>query len=207
MSRIGWHTGRFHADYETNEIYKGLRGWQREVGDYAEYYRFEYEQSVSHPVYGEADGPSGRVYFGPISIPALHVVHTESAINEMAEGFETTLDRIHVTASFDMLKRVGLTKMDIQTSNFLKDRIAYDNTLFRIQNIQVMGQIQQRDIIVTFDGVQLKEEDIVNDLQFAQYARTKTALPLKYKEADVDQRARNKQLNQVMPRLHGPEPQ
>ncbi len=207
MSRIGWHPGRFNVDFETSEIYKGLRGWQREVGDYAYYYRFEYEQSVSNPVYGEADSPNGRVYFGPIDIPALHVVHTESSIAEMAEGFETTLDRIHVTASFDMLKRVGLTKMDIQTSSYLKDRIVYDNMPFRVQNIQIIGQIPQRDIIVTFDGVQLKEEDIINDRQFALYAKGPGGLPLDYGKKPVDPRARNKQLNQVVPRLHGPEPQ
>lgn len=206
MSRISWHTGRFNANYETADIYKGLRGWQREVGDYADYYRFEYEQSHTHPVYGEADSPNGRVYFGPISIPALHVVHTESAISEMPEGFETTLDRVHVTASFDMLKRTGLTKLDIQTSNFLKDRIVYDNMPFRIQNIQVLGQIQRKDIIVTFDGVQLKEEDMINDRQFAQFVRVPAGIPLNYGTEPIDVRARNAQLSQVMPRLHGPEP-
>lgn len=207
MSRLDWNGGRFHVDYETNEIYKGLRGWQREVGDYVSYYRFAYDQSYVDPTYGEATGPNGRTYFGPINTPALHVLHTESGISEMPEGFETSLDRIHVTASFDMVRRIGLTKMDIQTESYLKDRLVYDNMAFRIQNIQILGQIQRRDIIVTIDGVQLKPEDMVNDIQFAAFTNIPAAYPLDYKPKEVNLQARNKQLGQVVPRLHGPEPE
>lgn len=205
MSRIGWGAGRFNVDFETQEIYKGLRDWQRQTGDQAEYFRFAYEQSGKDPVYGEAAG-AGRVFFGPLLIPALHVVHTESAVEEMPEGF-TYHDRIHVTCSYDMLKRVGLSKMDIQTQNYLKDRVVYDNKVFRIYNVQILGQIQQKDIIVTFDGVQLKPEDMVNDAQFAQYSDIPEARPLNYAKKPVNDRMRNRQLNQVMPYLHGPEPQ
>ncbi|WPH58275.1 hypothetical protein SEA_LUCKYSOCKE_83 [Streptomyces phage LuckySocke] len=205
MSRIGWGAGRFNVDFETQEIYKGLRDWQRQTGDQAEYFRFAYEQSGKDPVYGEATG-QGRVFFGPLLIPALHVVHTESAVEEMPEGF-TYHDRIHVTCSYDMLKRVGLSKMDIQTQNYLKDRVVYDNKVFRVYNVQILGQIQQKDIIVTFDGVQLKPEDMVNDSQFAQYSDIAEARPLDYAKKPVNDRMRNRQLNQVTPYLHGPEPQ
>ncbi len=206
MSRIGWKGGRFNVDYETQEIYKGLRDWQRWTGDQAEYFRFAYDQSNKDPVYGEATAPSGRVFFGPLLIPALHVVHTESAVEEMPEGF-TYHDRVHVTCSFDMLKRTGLELLDIQTQNYLKDRIIYDNKVFRVYNVQILGQIQQKDIIVTFDGTQLKPEDMINDLQFAQYVDNAANYPLDYKKTRIDPSARNLQLKQVMPRLHGPEPQ
>jgi hypothetical protein len=206
MSRIGWKGGRFNVDFETQEIYKGLRDWQRWTGDQAEYFRFAYDQSNKDPVYGEATAPAGRVYFGPLLIPALHVVHTEGAVEEIPEGF-TYHDRVHVTCSFDMLKRTGLELLDIQTQNYLKDRIVYDHKVFRVYNVQILGQIQQKDIIVTFDGVQLKPEDMVNDRQFAQYADVTSARPLDYGKTPVDPRARNRQLNQVMPQLHGPEPQ
>ncbi len=206
MSRIGWKGGRFNVDYETQEIYKGLRDWQRWTGDQAEYFRFAYDQSNKDPVYGEATAPAGRTFFGPLLIPALHVVHTESAVEEIPEGF-TFHDKVHVTCSFDMLKRTGLELLDIQTQNYLKDRIIYDGKVFRVYNVQILGQIQQKDIIVTFDGTQLKPEDMINDRQFAQYARVPAGLPLDYGKKPVDPRARNAQLNQVMPRLHGPEPQ
>jgi hypothetical protein len=206
MSRIGWKGGRFSVDYETQEIYKGLRDWQRWTGDQAEYFRFAYDQSNKDPVYGEATGPAGRVYFGPLLIPALHVVHTESAVEEMPEGF-TYHDKVHVTCSFDMLKRTGLELMDIETQNYLKDRIIYDGKVFRVYNVQILGQIQQKDIIVTFDGTQLRPEDMMNDRQFARYAETAAAIGLDAQRRPVEPMAINKQLSQVMPRLHGPDPE
>ena len=202
ISRIGWKGGRFNVDYETQEIYKGLRDWQRWTGDQAEYFRFAYDQSDKDPVYGEATGPYGRVFFGPLLIPALHVVHTESAVEEMPEGF-TYHDKVHVTCSFDMLKRTGLELMDIQTQNYLKDRIIYDGKVFRVYNVQILGQIQQKDIIVTFDGTQLKPEDMMNDRQFAQYATKPDGIGLDAQRRPVQLNAVDKQLYQVMPTLHG----
>lgn len=203
MSRIGWGAGRFSVDFETQEIYKGLRDWQRQTGDQAEYFRFAYDQSNKDPVYGEATGPGGRVFFGPLLIPALHVVHTESAVEEMPEGF-TYHDKVHVTASFDMLKKVGLDKQDIETQNYLKDRIIYDGKVFRVYNVQILGQIQQKDIIVTFDGTQLRPEDMMNDIQFAQYATKPDGIGLDAQRRPVKPNAIDKQLYQVMPTLHGP---
>lgn len=205
MSRIGWGAGRFSVDYETQEIYKGLRDWQRQTGDQIEYFRFAYDQSSKDPVYGEAAGPGGMMFFGPLLLPALHVVHTESAVEEVPEGF-TYHDKLHATCSFDMLKRTGLDLMDIQTQNYLKDRMIYDDKVFRVYNVQILGQIQKKDVIVTFDGVQLRPEDMVNDIQFASYANVDSGIGLDAQDRPVDPMAINKQLSQVMPSLHGPEP-
>lgn len=169
MGRIGWKGGRFSVDWETSEIYKGLRDWQRWTGDEVAYFRFAYDQSTVDPVYGEAAGPLGRVYFGPNIIPALHVIHIEGDNDNTVNGFYYN-DRAHVTLSFDQLKRAGLDKMDLNTQNYLKDRFVYDTKVFRVTSVQILGQIQKRDIIVAIDATQVKPDEMVNDLQFAQYA-------------------------------------
>lgn len=169
MGRIGWKGGRFSVDWETSEIYKGLRDWQRWTGDSVYYYRFAYDQSSVDPVYGEADSANGRVYFGPNLIPALHVIHFEGDNDNTLEGFYYN-DRAHVTLSFDQLKRTGLDRMDLNTQNYLKDRFVYDTKVFRVTSVQILGQIQQKDIIVAIDATQVKPDEMVNDLQFAQYA-------------------------------------
>lgn len=169
MGRIGWKGGRFSVDFETSEIYRGLRDWQRWTGDQIYYYRFAYDQSSVDPVYGEATGPLGRVYFGPNNIPALHVVHIEGDNDNTEQGFYYN-DRAHVTLSFDQLKRLGLDKLDLNTQNYLKDRFVYDTKVFRVTSVQILGQIQQRDIIVGIDATQVKPDEMVNDVQFAQYA-------------------------------------
>lgn len=169
MGRIGWKGGRFSVDFETSEIYRGLRDWQRWTGDQIYYYRFAYDQSNTDPVYGEATGPLGRVYFGPNNIPALHVVHIEGDNDNTLHGFYFN-DRAHVTLSFDQLKRLGLDKMDLNTQNYLKDRFVYDTKVFRVTSVQILGQLQQKDIIVSIDATQVKPDEMVNDVQFAQYA-------------------------------------
>lgn len=169
MGRIGWKGGRFSVDFETSEIYRGLRDWQRLTGDQIYYYRFAYDQSTVDPVYGEAAGPLGRVYFGPNNIPALHVLHIEGDNDNTEQGFYYN-DRAHVTLSFDQIKRLGLGKMDLNTQNYLKDRFVYDTKVFRVTSVQVLGQIQQKDIIVGIDATQVKPDEMVNDVQFAQYA-------------------------------------
>lgn len=168
MGRIGWKGGRFSVDFETSEIYKGLRDWQRWTGDAVYYFRFAYDQSSNDPVYGEADASMGRTYFGPNLIPALHVIHTEGENDNGEEGFYYN-DTAHVTLSFDQLKRAGLDRMDLSTSNYLKDRFVYDTKVFRVTRVEILGQIQQKDIIVSIDGTQVKPDEMVNDLQFSQY--------------------------------------
>jgi hypothetical protein len=75
-----------------------------------------------------------------------------------------------VTLSFDQIKKMGLDKMDLNTGNYLKDRFVYDTKVFRVTRIEIMGQIQQKDIIVSIDATQVKPDEMVNDIQFAQYA-------------------------------------
>lgn len=169
IDRAGWKGGRFSVDYETASIYGGLRDWQRWTGDEVSYFRFAYEQSNRDPVYGEAQPPNGRVYFGPNLIPALHVIHIEGDNDNSVEGFYYN-DRAHVTMSFDQLKRLGLNHMDIQNANYLKDRFVYDGKVFRVTSMQILGQIQRRDIIVSIDATQVKPDEMTGDLQFAQYA-------------------------------------
>lgn len=178
QDRAGWKGGRFSVNYETASIYGGLRDWQRWTGDQIYYYRFQYEQSNVDPVYGEAEPPMGRVYFGPNLIPALHVIHTEGDNDNTERGFYSN-DRAHVTLSFDELKRLGLDRMDINTQNYLKDRFVYDGKVFRVTNFQILGQVQQKDIIVAIDATQVKPDELVNDLQFAQYAT-----PMDHNSAD-----------------------
>lgn len=207
MGRIGWKGGRFSVDFETNEIYRGLRDWQRWTGDHVQYYRFAFDQSDVDPVYGEAAGPNGRIYFGPNLIPALHVIHVEGDNENTENGFYYN-DEAHITLSFDQLRRTGLEKMDINTDNYLKDRFIYDTKVFRVTNVQILGQIQRRDIIVTIDGTQVKPSELANDVQFAQYAGSDSKLPTfkNYNQTNIDKIGLAKEMSQILPTLRDPNP-
>jgi hypothetical protein len=224
QDRAGWKGGRFSVDFETSTIYGGLRDWQRWTGDEFYYFRFAYDQSTDDPVYGEADSPNGRIYFGPNLIPALHVLHIEGANDNSEDGFYFN-DTAHITMSFDQIKKMGLDRIDLNTQNYLKDRFVYDTKVFRVTKIEVMGQLQQRDIIVTIDATQVKPDEMVNDIQFAQYVvpndkqfsqrwslndtvydpyeSGRGIYPLDY-NGRVPSDALSKQLRQIIPTLSGP---
>lgn len=168
MSRLDWKHGRFSDKYEIGQIDGALFGHQRNFGDYIDYYRFLRDASKSHDVYDEGD-QVGRVFAQPMNLPVLHVTHQEGPRLDESTGFYYN-DELHVTASLSQLSRVGLTFMDLETQDYLKDRFVYDDKVFRVTSIDVLGQIVRRDIIVAIDATHVKPDELVDDLQFAKWA-------------------------------------
>ncbi|WP_019629573.1 hypothetical protein [Actinomadura atramentaria] len=174
MARLDWKCGgAFTADYETNEIHGALHGFQHSHGDQVDWYRY-LEQPISgiHAIYDEGDG-RGRLWAAPINLPVLHVVRLEGRQEDRPEGGYYS-DNIHVTASFNQVTRTGLTRLDIRHHRYLKDRIVYDDRVFRVLSIAVLGQVQTRDIIVSVDAAMVKPDELVNDQQFAAWAQRGT---------------------------------
>lgn len=168
MGRLDYESGRFDADYEMNDIHETLRGWQTEFGDNVLYYRYWGEQSEVHDIWGEAAGV-GRVWRPPNEIDVLHVTHVEGKQEERAQGLYYN-SSLYITASFDQLRRAGLTEMDLQHQGYLRDRIVYDFRVFRVTSIQVMGQVQRRDAVVSIEGTQVKPDEMLNDAGFEAFA-------------------------------------
>jgi hypothetical protein len=170
VSRLDWKThGRFNANYETTDIMGVLRGRQNEVGERVEYYRFSHTDPAGDDLYDEGAG-LGKIFTGPFRVPALHVIHNQGPTDDTTQGLYT-VDNLHVTASFDSLRRMGFTDQDIDHGKYLTDRIVYDNSVFRVTSISVLGQIQSRDIIVGMECVQVKPDELVNDAQFSRYSQ------------------------------------
>jgi hypothetical protein len=169
MGRLDWESGRFDADFEMNEIEKTLRGWQSEFGDQILYYRYWGEESEVHDIWDEGTG-RGRVWHPPSTVRVLHATHVEGPVENRSEGMYYN-DSFYATASFSQLKRLGMTELDLQYQAYVRDRIVYDYRVFRITRIQVVGQIQQRDPIVSIEGTQVKPDEMSNDQQFARFAK------------------------------------
>ncbi|MFE5853205.1 hypothetical protein ACFQ61_08285 [Streptomyces sp. NPDC056500] len=168
--RLDWKRGRWNANAETTLIHRGLRGWQRANGDSITYFRWQYGESEMHPVYDEASGV-GRRFYGRWLLPALHVNHTESANSEPRGSGLYIVDSLRVTCGFDQLAKIGLSDVAIRHGAYQRDRIAYDNLLFAVRRVDIRGQIRRRDIIVTFDAQQIRDDELVNDPVFASYLR------------------------------------
>jgi hypothetical protein len=168
MARSDAKKGRFNADSETTRIFHGISGYQNIYGDYLSYFRLSRGLSDTDPVYGEATG-GGRVYTGPYRIPATHVTHIEGQNEYGDKGFYYS-DSLSAQISFSSFIACGMTFADIETGNYLNDRVVYDRKLFRVTDLAIRGQIQERDIMVGLDAQQLKPGEVADDPQFAAYA-------------------------------------
>lgn len=169
MSRLDFKKGRFSSDFETDQVFEAMEGWQSSYGDTIRYYRFEAAASQMDPVYDEAVGV-GRVYKPFITVPCQHVIHLPGA-NEYGEYGMYYNDTLAATISFQAFTGVGLVLADIENGNYLDDRVLYDRKIFRVVQLNIRGQIQQRDIIVAMQAQQMKPDELVDDPEFAEWSQ------------------------------------
>lgn len=168
MSRMDWKRGRWGAEVETQQIGDALRGYQPAFGDLVNYFRWDYAASAENNVYDEAVGV-GRQFLGPVEVPVLHVTPRFGEDELLDSGFYTN-ETIQVVAGFRQLARTGLTLLDLRNGKYLRDRFAYDGSVFRVLGMNIQGKLIRSFIIVEINAVQLKPDEIVDDPQFAQYA-------------------------------------
>lgn len=170
MSRLDWKRGRWSADTETDREYKAMRGWRDVLGDFIDYYQFNSDATVLDPIYDEATG-QGRVYFPRVRIPVLHVVLIVGDNENTDMGFYFN-DTLEISCAFDQFMGVVANHPDILTGDFLKDRIYYNQKIFRVIQIEPRGKIQERPTIMAISATQLKPDELVDDQIFAQWSQT-----------------------------------
>lgn len=168
MGRVDWKKGRWSADQETDRIYKAMRGWRDVAGDWIDYYRFSQDATTLDPIYDEASGP-GRIYKEKIRVPVLHAVLIVGDNENTDMGFYFN-DTLEVICAFDQFVGVGMDYADIQTGEYLKDRIYYNQKIFRVTQIEPRGKIQERPTLIHISATQLKPDELVDDQLFAQWS-------------------------------------
>ena len=98
----------------------------------------------------------------------IHVIHVEGANENSDLGFYYN-DDLDAKIAFDLFLQAGMKMADIETGNYMKDRVLYDRKLFRVTQFAIEGQVQQRDIVVGLAATQLKPDELVNDSMFAAW--------------------------------------
>lgn len=160
---------RFTKDYEVNSIRRALVGLQAEEGTQVLWFAFDTVTTVMHNVYDEADMMQGRRYKTPIEVPVLSAHHEQGA-RQQSEGGFYSLDTLNITGSFEQMRRSGLWQMDTRTDWYLRDRIVYDQVVFRPDTLRVLGQVGDRDIIVSITATEVSPEELESDPQFKAYS-------------------------------------
>lgn len=168
MGRLDWKKGRWSADQETDRIYKAMRGWRDVSGDWIDYYRFNQAATVLDPIYDEAIG-EGRVYSQRIRVPVLHAILIVGDNENTDMGFYFN-DTLEVICAFDQFIGVGMDYAELLSGDFLKDRIYYNQKVFRVVQIEPRGKIQERPTLIHISATQLKPDELVDDQLFAQWS-------------------------------------
>ena len=168
MTRIDSKRGRLNSDQATDKIFQAMRGYAANNGDWISYYRYDDASTVMDSVYDEAI--NGGLQFSPaVRLQCLHVTHIEGSNENSDRGFYYN-DDLDAKIAFDLFLQAGMTMADIQTGNYLKDRVLYDRKLFRVTQLAVEGQIQERDIMIGLSATQIKPDELVNDTMFAAWS-------------------------------------
>lgn len=168
MGRLDRKRGRFSDDFEVDRTFQAMSGWQDLNGDWIAYYHFDFARSEIEAVYDEPTGP-GLVWHPQVRIEVLHATDVRGSNQYGDRGFYSNRD-MEVKVMFDKYIQAGMSRADIDTENYLKDRFVYDRKVFRVTHIGIEGQIQQRDEVVAISGTQLKPDELVMDSAFADWA-------------------------------------
>jgi len=163
-------SGRFNTKAETGRMFNGIRGWQGAYGDYIQYFELNSQESQSDDVYNEAQGV-GRVYSDPIRVQCIHVTHMRGENENGEVGFYYN-DTLTATISSEIFQTSGMILARVDTGEYMRDRIVYDQKVFRVMKISVLGQIQERDTIIAIDATEVKPDELTDDASFAQWTNT-----------------------------------
>jgi hypothetical protein len=170
VSRLDRKRGRFSTNLETAEIFEGIEGWQQNFGDWIDYYQVDEANSQYSDVFEEAIG-TGLAFKPVIQIPCIHVQHIRGGNERDDRGFYYN-DTLMATVSFKQYTHCGMLLADIDTGDYMKDWIVYDQKVFAVTEIAIRGQIQRRDTIVAIDASQVKPDELLASAQFAKYANS-----------------------------------
>jgi hypothetical protein len=169
MSRLDNKRGRWTSDVETDQIYIAMRGWQGVAGDWIDYYKFNAPATSIDNIYDEAIAP-GRQYETRVRIPVLHatIIAGENENTDMGFYFNDTLV---IICAFDQFTKTGMDYADILQGDYLKDRIYYNQKVFKVLSMNPSGKIQQRPTMIRIEATQLKPDELVSDTQYAPWSQ------------------------------------
>lgn len=162
--------GRFSPDFESNALSEGInQDLQRFSGTYAEWWVFDPEETEVDDLYdvGSTDG-GGRRWKGPFKLPVIRAIIQQGSVPLSERGFYNG-DLLHLTLNATDVERIRpgvVGNPDLQN----RGRIVWLGEVFRPMRVQQAGIVSGRFHLVVADCIQVLNDELVNDPQFARYA-------------------------------------
>ena len=112
---------------------------------------------------------SWLVYDPPVRLPCTHVQHVRGSNENGMYGFYFN-DDLQALVPYDLFTKSGMTYADIETGNYMRDRVVFDRWVFRVVQILMQGKIQERVILVTINCTQLKPDELTDAPIFSRWS-------------------------------------
>lgn len=144
-----------------NEI---MRSYQRVWGENVLWFEYDAMASTKHDVYDE--GPS-RVWYPPTRLPVMFLDFRQDDPIDSDQGFyvlSTASVCFQVTEAMDRMRINPL-----YTANHFRDRFQYDNVIYRVTKYEKQGFVNGTYLTISALGEQVKGEEVVNDVQQADF--------------------------------------
>lgn len=164
MSRV---KGKFfNNDFDLKRMDRDIRQEQEGHGTTVDWYF--YLGAVVDPTYDEG----GRRWRGPVPMPVVSAVPAQGA-NVPSDSGRFVTDTIELRMSYRQITGRGIGP-DISSDfeNHYADRFVFRGHVYSVTAIRIDGHFdpQARDVMVRIDAGQLRPDELVNDVDFAEYA-------------------------------------
>lgn len=169
--------GRFTTDFELNEVGDGIT-WDvtNPFGTHAELWEYDKAASVADPIYDVEPVGTGRVWKGPYTLHVVSASLKQGSVPMNPRGFYSA-DTLKLTVNIDdmfetvpeLFNERGKAKSKISDAN--RYRVIWQEQVYRPVTTKLEGYVDDRGTIIVLDCIQVMPEEMVNDVQFLQYAQ------------------------------------
>lgn len=159
----------FPTKFDTERMQNDMMSMQEQFGVEVQWWYFDEADTAVNSIYDEPDSSTGKLFIGPIRVPVISAVRRMGPQEGGEEGLYT-VDTLDVRASYEMVRRVGITpEIDLNTTNHLNDRLGYEGRYFDIQAITSDGQYDPTHTYLTLDirAKELRPDELQYSPQFA----------------------------------------
>lgn len=166
---MGRVKGKFFTNqYELKRMFRDIRQEQEDHGTSVQWYF--YLGSVVDSTYDEG----GRRWRGPKTMPVVSAVPVQGA-NVPSDSGRFVTDSIALRMSWRQITDQGIgPNISEDFESHYGDRFIYRGHVYSIEEIRVDGHFDpdSHDVMVSIRGGQLRPDELVNDVDFLNYAST-----------------------------------
>lgn len=162
--------GRFSALYEIDSVGTGVENdLQEPMGQKVRWWTYNTEATETDPVYSVgADIGTGRMWNPPFEMSVVMATITQGPLYQNDRGFYTMDNLTLVVNATEMYAK--LPGMAYGPDVHLKDRVEYRGHAFTPTLIYPKGHIQNHLVVVRIEALEVKPEELINDVQFNHLA-------------------------------------